>query len=496
MNWQNMWQLAKSDYFKLVPILALAFYMAFIPHVNYPYPVHIDEWVHIALNNSLLQAADIDYPDPFSGQVTSSLIITLESGFHLLFSVFHQISGVSWVAIFRYFPGIIFMMTVLSVYILARREGFGWEAAFFTCLIPTTVGIMGPAFLVPVAMGLIFVPLSLFLVLNFRTPWSYLLLFLFTCFMIITHATSAICLIIIIVPCILLYLKSEPKHGLILILVWAIPFLVTLPWTYDLIMATAKSLLVQQPLPPYHDFPRIIQMYGYLPIGLGLLGTFWLTVKGGPKNYGLAFGLVVMVVMLATFFTLHYGVGLVYLRGILYALLMLGIVAGAGLMVIKNLELPTKLGIPTILLKIGYPLCLALVIVTLVIGIPDRQDTPYYHMIDEADYEAFVYIRDNVDASYERVLLDPWKATAFTAITEKHVYTRIHMAPRARDNVAYDFLRNGSTNTTFLRENGVSVIYTRVYEGAQNRNIEYGSNNPDLVEVRKNIYLLKEVGNP
>lgn len=49
--------------------------------------------------------------------------------------------------IFRYFPGIVFLMIVLSVYILGRREGFGWGAALFTCLIPTTVGIMGPAFL-------------------------------------------------------------------------------------------------------------------------------------------------------------------------------------------------------------------------------------------------------------------------------------------------------------------------------------------------------------
>jgi len=478
-----MWQLAKSDYIKLLPILALAFYMAFIPHLEYPHAVHIDEWVHIAYNNSLLQVGSIYHTDPFTGQSASWGIQFLESGFHVIFAVFYKISGISWVTIFRYFPSIIFMMTALSVYILARREGFGWEAAFFTCLIPTTVGIMGPAFLVPVAMGLIFVPLSLFLVLNFRTPWSYLLLFVFTCFMIITHATSAICLIIIIVPCILLYLKSEPKHGLILILVWAIPFLVTLPWTYGLIMSTAKSLLIQQPLPPYHDFPRIIQVYGYLPIGLGLLGTFWLAVKGGPKNYGLVFGLLVMVLMLATFFTLHYGVGAVYLRGILYTLLMLGIAAGAGLMAIKNLQLPAKLGIPTILLKIGYPLCLALIVVTLVIGIPDRQDTRYYYMIDREDYEAFVWIRDNVDDNYRVAILDPWKATAFTAITEKHVFTRIHSAPHKTSDKAAAFLIGGCVDTDFLSENGISIVYNTVK-----------CSNPDLVEVRENVYLLEEAG--
>jgi len=48
MNWPKILKIIKSDYIILVPILALAFYFAFIPHLNYPYPVHVDEWVHLA----------------------------------------------------------------------------------------------------------------------------------------------------------------------------------------------------------------------------------------------------------------------------------------------------------------------------------------------------------------------------------------------------------------------------------------------------------------
>lgn len=481
MNSGIICRLAKSDYIKLVPILVLAFYMALIPNLNYPYPVHIDEWVHIAHNNALMQAADTHYLDPFSGKESAGAVAVLEVGFHILFGVFHRISGISWVDIVRYLPSLVFMITVLSVYILARREGFGWEAALFTCLIPTTVGVMGPAFFIPAALCLMFIPLSLFLVFNFRTPWSYFLLFVFTCFMIITHATSAIILIIIIVPSILLYLKSEPKHGLMLVLVWAIPFLVTLPWTYDLIMSTARSLFVQQPLPVAHDLPRLIQTYGYIPCGVGLLGVFYLTMKGGVKNYSLVFGLLIVLLMLATFFSLHYGVGLIYLRGILFALLMLSIVAGAGLMMIKNLELPSKLDIPRFTKKMGYILCLALIVAILVMSIPARQRIPYYHMIDRQDYNAFIWIRDNVDEDYQTAILDPWKATAFVAVTEKYVYTRIHMAPQAKDNEAQAFLRDGCLDTTFLRENGISIVYT-----------QSPCNNPDLTEVRKNVYLVKE----
>lgn len=465
----------------LLPVMALAFYMALIPNLNYPYPVHIDEWVHIAYSNSLLQAADINHLEPFSGQGGGGIVAILEVGFHVLFGVFYKISGMSWVAIVRYIPGIIFAFTALSAYVLGRREGFGWEAAFFACLIPTTVGIMGPAFFIPMAICLPFVPLSLFLIFNYRTLWSYLLLAVFVCFMIITHATSAVCLMLIMIPCVLFYLKKEPKHGLILLLMGAIPFLVTLPWTYNLISSTAKSLLVPQPLPANHDLPRILRIYGYVPFGVGLLGTFWLAFKGGVKNYSLVLGLVVMVAMLAVFFTLHYGVAPIYLRGIIYTLLILGIVASAGLMAVKNLKLPDKLPLPRFVRRIGYPLALALVVVILVIAIPARQNTPYYHMIDTDDYETFVWIEDNIDDNYQKAILDPWKGTPFTAITGKYVHTRIHMAPDDMTRRADAFLADGCKDTDFLRENGISIVYT-----------QQECSNPDLVEVNKWVYLLKE----
>jgi len=40
-------KISRFDYVLLLPIMGLAFYIAFIPHQNYPYPVHIDEWVHL-----------------------------------------------------------------------------------------------------------------------------------------------------------------------------------------------------------------------------------------------------------------------------------------------------------------------------------------------------------------------------------------------------------------------------------------------------------------
>jgi len=471
-----------------VPILALAFYIAFIPHQDYLYPMHVDEWLHWARSGAMLEAGSITFPGSF----------LLEAGFNLFWGVFQSISGISWITIFRYFPGIIFMITVLSVYVLAQRQGFGWEAAFLTCLIPTTIGILGPAFLVPVAMGLLFTPLILFLAFNFRTVWSYILIFIFICFLLSIHAPSAICPIIVLTPYILLNLRGNFKHSLGIISALVAPFLVgflILPSVVNLLLPTAKSLLTPQPLTEFVQLPTVIPDYGYIPILCCLIGTFLLAMRGGKRNYGLILGFLALLVMLVTFFTFHYGVPIMYERGLMYMMLMISIVAGAGLMWVKNLRLPatlsTRLRAPQITQNVGYVLCLALIGLTLVIAIPDRQDTPYYEMIDRQDYQAFVWIRDNVNEDYEKAILDPWKATAFTAITGRDIYSRIHEAPKPSDTEAYEYLRGGSTNTAFLRGKGLSIIYTRVYDFEQNRNIEHSSDNPDLEEQIENVYLLK-----
>ncbi|MFC1915598.1 hypothetical protein ACFLW4_02770 [Chloroflexota bacterium] len=487
MSWlNNILPRDKLGYLLLVPVLGLAFYMAFIPHADYPYPLHVDEWAHLAYSKATLQASSTTYVDPWLGQSTVGLQSPdLEAGFHVILGVFHQLSGISWLTIFRYFPGVVLMLTVLSVYIMGRRQGFGWEAALFTCLIPTTVGILGPAFMVPLAMALLFIPLSLFLAFNFRTVWSYLAIFAFTCFLLSIHAATAIGLAIILFPYILLNLKADFKHSLGITLALAIPFLAPFPWIFDMLLPTARSLLRPTPVPTYVDIPHVIKDYGYLPIGLCLLGTFSLAIKGGKQNYGLIFGLLALLAMLFTFFTFHYGVSIMYERGLMYMMLMLGIFAGAGLMTVGKFSMPeginVRLKVPLVMRNLGKVLYLALIIATLVVIIPARDRIPYYYMIDEQDYEAFVWIKENVSEDYEKAVLDPWKGAPFAAITERYVLSKIKEAPKDIDEEIYTFLESGCRDTSYLKENGVSIVYTR-----------QECQNPDLTQVRENVYLLRE----
>jgi hypothetical protein len=86
-----------------------------------------------------------------------------------------------------------------------------------------------------------------------------------------------------------------------------------------------------------------------------------------------------------------------------------------------------------------------------------------------------------VDQSQQWALLDPWKATAFTATTGIPIYTRIHTRPFPEDYEAIRFLNARCTDTQFLEDNNISVVYSIS-----------ACDNPRLNQVKKNVYLVTD----
>jgi hypothetical protein len=478
----------KSGYFKLTLILGLAFYLGFLPHFGYAYPVHLDEWIHLSCSNEIIkESTAVGLSDPFSGgsPVFQQLV---EVGFHVFWAIFHQISGIGWLTIFKYFPTVIFMITVLAVYIFTRKQGFGWEAALLTCFIPTTVGVLGPGFLVPVALGLCFIALSIFVTFNFHQWWSYLVLLIFSFFLLSIHAATSIALIFFIVPYTILNIRSDPKHSLGVALSLVTPFLVSLlgfPGIRNiLLLPTIKTLLEPHPTGAFIDLPRLISTLGYPVTVLCLLGAAFLMIKTDKNNHSFVWGLVALLALFAIFHNFSYGIWMMYGRSYQYIWFMMSIIAGAGLMGIRHFHPPDRLGRrPTagfIRDHTGTILFLVVIILVFFTSVSARQNIRYYNMIEERDYQAFVWIKENVDSDYQKAILDPWKGSAFTAISGKYVYTWIGDRVKDSDLAAYKFLDAGCRDTNFLKENGISIVYTT-----------QECDNQDLVEVAKNVYLLR-----
>jgi hypothetical protein len=91
MNWQKVIKLIKSDYTKLILISGFVFYVAYIPNQNYSYPVHIDEWVHMAFRNEILKEESIGITYPFDGN-RLKLIEKMELGFQSFLAITRSIT--------------------------------------------------------------------------------------------------------------------------------------------------------------------------------------------------------------------------------------------------------------------------------------------------------------------------------------------------------------------------------------------------------------------
>lgn len=479
-----MRHLLASELVRLLPVLALACYIALIPHLDYKYPVHADEWGHLTYAKALQESGSIDFPEPLPWPLYSTDVHDPEIGYHIFLSMFQEVTDMPWMTFFRYFSGVIFVLTVLSVYALARREGYGWPAALATCLIPTTVGILGPAFMVPISMGLLFIPLCLFLAFNFKTKASYLLLFVFTSALLIIHPPTAIGLVIILAPYVLFNLRSSYSHSLKISAAVGAPFLIPLVFVFTSVLSEIDQLLTEQYLEDYISYPNLLKTYGYIPVTLGFLGIIVLAVRGNLKNFGLVFGMFALIAILLVFYRIHIGSPIWYDRGLLYVLLVLSVFTGAGLHWIKSKSFPRGSDgkLRRFLAKNSGTIVYAcLIIVIVAIAIPNRLDTYYYHMIDDEDHERFVWIKDNIGAEHEIAVLDPWKATALVAIGDQGIVSRIHARKPWRAQITEEFLNSDCKSTDFLKRWNASLIYS-----------QSGCNNPDLVEVSEHIYILRE----
>jgi hypothetical protein len=115
----------------------------------------------------------------------------------------------------------------------------------------------------------------------------------------------------------------------------------------------------------------------------------------------------------------------------------------------------------------------------------------YYRVIDDRDYDAFKWIGDNVNDSYEKGIVEPgfdssspksWRGVAFTPITRKCVYNWFHPgSPPAHWKETEDFFSKNGNDTNFLCKNEISIVYSNM-----------PIKNPDLIQTEmENVYLLK-----
>ena len=117
-----------------------------------------------------------------------------------------------------------------------------------------------------------------------------------------------------------------------------------------------------------------------------------------------------------------------------------------------------------------------------VIAVNNHVHENYYEVVTEEDYDSFIWIKENLNQSYGTTILDPWKAVAYEALTQKSSYHKIPIGEMRVDshrrNLIYEFLNNNCTDSEFLIKNEIDIVYTS------------GScDNNNLTKVYNNVYV-------
>jgi len=470
----------------LTTILLLAFLMTSIPHRDYSYPIHIDEWWHYGDSQSLIESGSMPYPDPFdSGELLNP---DKEIGFHLFLGELKLVSGISWLNLFRFMPGIIFALLILTAYAFGKKRGFGLGAAFLVMLIPTTVRFLGPAFLVPVALGLIFIPLTLFTLHRLMHDWrGPLVLFLIFLSLLFIHPPTLALISSISVVHFISYLlpggkrdRNRAIQSIAAFVLMASVYVIMYFWApsaLDFVINEAKDPEAHLAVPPIWD---ALPKFGYIPVVLSIIGAGILIYRGKRHHWALVLSAVGLLAYEQLYPRFYLGPDIIYERGWLYSYVIMALLGGVALREIWQLTAIALRRRPVLPAAASYALIALLIVPAFALGLRGHLNEPYYHVIDDSTYQDFLWVKEYVPDQYEMAAVDTGVAWAFASVTEKLTYTAEvapNFHPEGRSTMR--FLSAGANDTSWLEERGISIVYSSA-----------AVRNNELAEVHDNVYLL------
>jgi len=473
--YKNAMVLKYKELICLIFILILSFIFNFYPHFNYDYLLHVDEWFHVAIAKQVVFGSEINW---YSGDIFS---LGLERAWHTTLAIIYFVfrpSIFQWI----YFPTILHSLSVIIVYtFMSRLNGKieGLISALLVAILPSNVTIGGPVFLAPINLSLIFIPLTLifaFQLTKLKEKYNYILTILFTGFLLYAHPPSAIVLLLILGFYFLLNLfskKNDCKNKAKYIFISIISsIIISLP---NFLPEIGKRGLESVTFDFWVYLRGIPIIYGIIPTFFFIIGFYFISRSERKESW--CFILTSILLILNVLFFTRFGLSYIlpYQRTYIPLFLLMSLVGSFGFTSLLRIKFFNK--------KMGVFLVIICLIATMGLGIYNNINTPYYRLIDDSDYESFIWIKENTPED-SIVLADPYRSRTLATVAERRVYGVMPFGPEPdqlkRVSNTYYFFEGNCTDTYFLIQNNISVVYTRG-----------NCLNPNLDQKIENVYILK-----
>ena len=477
-------------------ILAFAAFMIFLPHIKEGYflPFHVDEWIHWTYSKSVMECGSSAFINPYGG---SGIIQSLELGFHYVIASLSWISGSNFVTIFVFMPAIIGIFVSLVAFNIGEgpKRKFGLEVALIVSLIPTTCRSLGPSFFVAVSLGLLFIVFTIWFLQQKKLLLTPFIPVIIWCTFLIHPPTALAGIVITIIYALMFLLEKEYKLSAIT------AGLSLVPIGFVFLLSTRWDVSIQQVIDAFlggkyffdFDLPKIGVSFEHMGIVVWVLcaiGLYFAATRGKTVVHTICLSSVAFLVLIVLYDKLGYGIPIMYERSFMYLFLMVTLAAGWGLSELRRTAIensgrfiPKKYKNLSKHIRIIIPAVVCFLLVVTVV--PVHMDISYYHMIDENDYETFIWIEDNLDSfrdenhSYDRGAVDPFFASPFSTVTRLYIVSS-SMHPihgySLHERVS-EFLNNKCVDTGFMDEHKISVVYTP------------SCDNDNLTMIYPNVYL-------
>lgn len=467
--------------------MLFALILNFSPHFYYPYPLHVDEYIHLEAAKQILEKGNINNMTDPTGRFQHN---DMKIGYHIFLSeIFIWTNMKMENTIF--IPVIFSVFSIIITYIYLRRFSkiSALVAIILIALIPTTVGFLGEKFIVPVNISFIAIPGVLFLIDRYeREPANKNLIPFIPLISIslLFHPPSGFAVLTIILAYIILLafrlnteegVKAKNKIFKIL-LISAISLVIVIQLFLPLLLSKgieAGTFAKQTYLDDIIYFP---DYFGIFPLILSATGIFFLIYR---KNLLIPLSLLLLLIDLLAY--IHFQKIFLFPFGRIYIYISILLSISAAFGVYEILKFKGKffrVGIIVVVLLISLSMYEQL----LHHGpyqLPKHSPYQYYHIMsaDGSDYENFVWMKENTPKN-STILADSWKSKGMAIFAERKVYSYFPFGPDVKSLYYCEsgdkFLAYRCNETEFLLNNGIDYVYSCNCE------------NENLTEIRRCVF--------
>lgn len=441
---------------------------------DYRYTVHVDENVHWVAMGNLQRAEGVRHGGLFFslGEDAPSLSLgglVHERGFHVAVVAFETLTGVPWLELFRFLPTVMLGLTAALVWAATRPWPGALAAAALVAFIPTTARFLGPGFLVPIGFSLAWVAATLVILPRVAAGGrgaALLVLLLAWSFFLHLIAGAAVLLLAL---CALPFARGNRRGMATLAAVGLVPAVLLGPvFLEDLRPEVELTSFLPDDL-------TVFDQLGPPLLFLWVLGCA-LTALHPPQGHArlvvgtAALASIVVLGLILLNLTAHLRAYALYDRWHQVFALLLALPAAHALVVLgeaaawaaqvahrrwrSGRALPTGFAAAVAVLVAGGGFLAATDT-----GLGYHLGEPYYHVLDDRDWNAFTWAAANVNGTYEVFLTHPWKAPVLSALTGQEPYAFLSPGyPPIRGDEYERYVREAWREPLWLVERDISHV--------------------------------------